>query len=87
MPITEPRLSTLLERVDSNYALVNAAGKRARQLNSYRRAGGSVFSDETPPMVASDSTHELSVALEEIAQGKLLVKEPQRGRKGSSAVK
>ena len=69
-------------KFDSNYALVAGASKRARQ-STTTAALAAASSDETPPMVASDSTHELSVAFEEIAQGKLLVREPQRGGKGS----
>jgi len=73
MSIIDPHLNRLLEQVDSRYALVDAASKRARQINSYRRAGGGVFSDETGPMVDVSSGHDLSIALEEIAQGKLRV--------------
>ena len=31
----QPRIDTLLEQVDSNYAAVLVAAKRARQINSY----------------------------------------------------
>jgi DNA-directed RNA polymerase subunit omega len=78
MSIVEPRLNQLLEQVNSNYALVNAAAKRARQINTYRYAGGGVFSEEMPPMASASSEHELSIALEEIAQGKIRVVEGRR---------
>lgn len=68
----KPRLDTLLERVDSHYACVLVSAKRARQINShYHSLGEGTFDEYPPPMVESDSTNYLNIALEEIAAGKI----------------
>jgi DNA-directed RNA polymerase subunit omega len=67
-----PRLDHLLESVDSNYACVLVAAKRARQINSYYRSlGEGAFDEYTPPMVETTSKNYLKIALEEVAAGKL----------------
>ena len=55
-----PSLDELVKHVDSKYTLVVAAAKRARQLR-----------DGDVPMVRSRSRKEVSIALEEIAAGKI----------------
>ena len=68
----KPRLDTLLDRVDSHYAVVLVAAKRARQINSYyHNLGEGPFDEYTPPMVETGSKNYLKIALEEIAEGKL----------------
>ena len=68
----KPRLDTLLERVDSHYAVVLVAAKRARQINSYyHNLGEGPFDEYTPPMVETGSKNYLKIALEEIANDKL----------------
>jgi DNA-directed RNA polymerase subunit omega len=68
-----PRVDKLLEHADSHYAAVIVAAKRARQINSYfHNLGEGGFGEYSPPMV--ETGHErnyLSIALEEIAEGKL----------------
>ena len=60
-----PRIDSLLEHVDSNYASVVVAAKRARQINSYyHNLGEGTFDEFPPPMVDT-------IALEEVAAGKL----------------
>ena len=44
-----PRIDRLLEQVDSNYASVIVAAKRARQINSYYHNLGEGTFDEFPP--------------------------------------
>jgi DNA-directed RNA polymerase subunit omega len=67
-----PRLDHLLESVDSNYACVLVAAKRARQINFYYRSlGEGAFDEYTPPMVETTSKNYLKIALEEVAAGKL----------------
>ena len=67
-----PRIDNLLEQVDSNYASVIVAAKRARQINSYyHNLGEGPFDEYTPPMVETGSKNYLKIALEEIAAGKL----------------
>jgi DNA-directed RNA polymerase subunit omega len=69
----EPRIDTLLENVDSRYALVIVAAKRARQINSYHHqlGEGMGFEDAPPPLIESRSKNYLTMAMEEIAQGKI----------------
>ncbi|CAB4923741.1 unannotated protein [freshwater metagenome] len=68
----QPRIDTLLEQVDSNYAAVLVSAKRARQINSYfHNLGEGTFDEFPPPMVKSASKNYLTIALEEIAQGKI----------------
>ncbi len=67
-----PRIDTLLENVDSNYASVLVAAKRARQINSYyHNLGEGTFDEFPPPMVETGSKNYLTIALEEISQGKI----------------
>ena len=67
-----PRIDELLENVDTRYALVIVAAKRARQINNYHhQLGEGTFDDFPPPLVESRSKNYLTMALEEIAEGKL----------------
>ena len=62
----------LLDHVDSDYASVIVAAKRARQINSYyHNLGEGTFDEFPPPMVDTRSKNYLTIALEEVAQGKL----------------
>ena len=68
----KPRVDTLLAQTDSHYAAVLVVAKRARQLNSYYRAlGEGSYEEFTPPMVDTPSPNYLTIALEELAAGKL----------------
>jgi len=70
--VIKPRLDTLLDRVDSHYACVLVAAKRARQINSYyHNLGEGTFDEFPPPMVDSSSKNYLTIALEEVAAGKI----------------
>ena len=66
-----PRIDELLEDVDSRYALVIVAAKRARQINNYHHQLGEGTFDEFPPLVESRSKNYLTMSLEEIAEGKI----------------
>ena len=70
--LISPRIDKLLEHVDSDYASVVVAAKRARQINSYyHNLGEGTFDEFPPPMVETRSKNYLTIALEETAQGKL----------------
>lgn len=56
----KPSLDELMLRVDSKYALVVAAARRAREL----MAGAA-------PLVDTDATKPVTIALQEIAAGRL----------------
>ena len=67
-----PRIDNLLDHADGRYALVIAAAKRARQINNYhQQLGEGAFDDFAPPLVESRSKNYLTMALEEIAEGKI----------------
>jgi DNA-directed RNA polymerase subunit omega len=68
-----PRIDELLEKVDSRYALVIVAAKRARQINNYHHqlGEGMGFEEAPPPLVESRSKNYLTMAMEEVASGKL----------------
>ena len=66
-----PRIDELLDEVDSRYALVIVAAKRARQINNYHHQLGEGTFDEFPPLVESRSKNYLTMSLEEIAEGKI----------------
>ena len=71
-PVIHPRVDELLENVDSRYALVIVAAKRARQINNYHhQLGEGTFDQFLPPLVESRSKNYLTMAFEEIAEGKI----------------
>ena len=67
-----PRIDKLLEHVDSDYASVVVAARRARQINGYYSQLGEGIGEYVPPMVdAGPNRKALSVALQELAEEKL----------------
>ena len=75
--VISPRIDVLLENVDSRYALVIVAAKRARQINNYHHQLGEGTFDELPPLVESRSKNYLTMAFEEIAEGKIAYEYPK----------
>ena len=70
--MNKPKIDALLEKVDSKYALVTIAAKRARQITNYyrnREEGG--IDDIPPPLVDTRSKNILTIAMEEILEGKI----------------
>ena len=68
----QPRIDNLLDNVSERYALVIVAAKRARQINNYHhQLGEGTFDDFAPPLVESRSKNYLTMALEEIYEGKI----------------
>ena len=59
-------LDELVEKAGSRYAVVVAAAERARQIK-----------DGSPPLVVVTSRNPLTIALAEIAQGKVIITEPE----------
>ena len=64
-----PRIDELLENVDSRYALVIVAAKRARINNYHQQLGEGTFEDFPPPLVESRSKNYLTMAMEEVSEG------------------
>ena len=67
----QPRIDKLLDNVDSRYAIVIVAAKRARQINNYHHQLGEGTFDELPPLIESRSKNYLTMALEEVSEGKI----------------
>ena len=72
-----PRMDKLHEHVEIDYAMVIVAAKRARQINAYYHAlGEGSYEEYAPPMVDTRSRNQLTIALEEISQGKVSYEYP-----------
>jgi DNA-directed RNA polymerase subunit omega len=65
-----PTLESLLEKIENKYALVVAVAKRAR-----------VLKEGQLPMVDVASNNPVTVALEEIAAGKIRIEKPREQSK------
>ncbi|WP_371369257.1 MULTISPECIES: DNA-directed RNA polymerase subunit omega [Sporomusa] len=65
-----PSLDVLVEKVDSKYTLVVLAAKRAREIM-----------DGQQPLAESKSNKPVTIALEEVAQGKITYERTKTGIK------
>jgi DNA-directed RNA polymerase subunit omega len=70
--LMEPRIESLMQRVDSKFTLVTLAAMRAREINDYYNQLGEGLGRIVPPQVTSVSRKPLSIALEEVAAGKIV---------------
>ncbi len=78
--IIDPPIDDLLSKVESKYALVIFASKRARQINDYYADlhEGSLFDNVGPLVDSTIDDKPLSVALHEINEDKLTVTKQQQ---------
>ena len=76
--IINPPIDDLLAKVDSKYALVIFAAKRARQINDYYSDlhDGSLFDNVGPLVDSNIDDKPLTVALREISENKLTLTVP-----------
>jgi DNA-directed RNA polymerase subunit omega len=70
--LMEPRIESLMGKVDSKFTLVTLAAMRAREINDYYNQLGEGLGRIVPPQVTSVSRKPLSIALEEVAAGKIV---------------
>jgi DNA-directed RNA polymerase subunit omega len=79
--LMEPRIESLLPQVDSKFTLVTLAAMRAREINDYYNQLGEGLGRIVPPQVTSVSRKPLSIAMEEVAAGKIVFEriEPTEG--------
>lgn len=70
--LMEPRIETLLDKTDAKFTLVTLAARRARQINSYFNRLGEGLGTIVPPQVNAISRKPLSIALQEVAEAKIL---------------
>jgi DNA-directed RNA polymerase subunit omega len=82
--LMEPRIETLMSKVDSKFAAM-----RAREINDYYNQLGEGLGRIVPPQVTSVSRKPLSIALEEISANKIVyerVEEPEAGAEEGASV-
>ncbi len=65
-----PAIEDLLERTESKFILVTLAAMRCREITNYK-LGSSIGAAVPPQVIAEESAKYLSIALEEIAAGKI----------------
>ena len=75
----DPKIDDLLEAVDSKYTLVILAAKRAREINDYYSQLGEGRGEYVPPLIETGGLRNkpLSIALQEIAEGKVEFERPE----------
>jgi len=73
----DPPIEDLLDKVESKFTLVTLAAKRARQINAYFNQLGEGLGAVVPPQVTSLARKPLSIAMEEIAAGKVRAGAPE----------
>lgn len=71
--MTEPPIGVLVEEVESRFGLVVLAARRAREINAYFNQLGEGLGGYVPPQVHSMSRKPLSIALEEVVDGKVVI--------------
>ena len=71
--MTEPPIGVLIEEVESRFGLVVLSARRAREINAYFNQLGEGLGGYVPPQVHSMSRKPLSIALEEIVDGKVVI--------------
>lgn len=69
----DPPIERVLDKTQSRFTLVVLAARRARQINAYFNQLGEGLGSFVPPQVHSLSRKPLSIALEEIAEDKVIV--------------
>lgn len=75
--LVDPPIENLLGRVgDSKFTLVAVTAIRAREINEYYNGLGSGHGALIPPQVTSLSNKSLSLAMEELYEGKLVFHRP-----------
>ncbi len=70
--MVNPRIETLLSKVDSKFTLVSLGAQRARQINAYFNQLGDGTGSNVPPQVTTVARKPLSIAFEEIAVDKII---------------
>ncbi|HLG67972.1 MAG TPA: DNA-directed RNA polymerase subunit omega [Acidimicrobiales bacterium] len=78
--LMDPPIEELLDKVDSKFTLVAVGARRARQVNAYYNSLGEGMGRIVPPQVTSLSGKPLSIALEEIAAGKVVYTRREPGQ-------
>jgi DNA-directed RNA polymerase subunit omega len=67
------KLEEVIDQIGNRFATVVVSSRRARQINAYFHQLGDGFGSFVPPQVHSLSRKPLTIAMEEIAEGKVAV--------------
>lgn len=67
------RIEEVVDNIGNRFATVVVAARRARQINAYYHQLGEGIGHYVPPQVHSLSRKPLTIAMEEIAAGKVTV--------------
>lgn len=65
------RIENVIDKIGNRFATVVVSARRARQINSYFHQLGGGYGEFVPPQVHSLSRKPLTIAMEEIAEGKV----------------
>lgn len=67
------KLENVIDQVGNRFATVVVSARRARQINAYFHQLGGGYGGWVPPQVHTLSRKPLTIAMEEIAEGKVTV--------------
>lgn len=71
------KLEDVIDAVGNRFASVVVSARRARQINAYFHQLGEGIGHYVPPQVHSLSRKPLTIAMEEIAEGKVTVEKEE----------
>jgi DNA-directed RNA polymerase subunit omega len=67
------KIENVIDNIGNRFATVVVAARRARQINAYYSQLGGGIGEYVPPQVNTLSRKPLTIAMEEIAEGKVTV--------------
>lgn len=76
-PIVNPKIEDLLDHSENKFTLVIESSKRARQITNFQKRLGEGLGGVAPMRLEDISKKPLSIALEEISDGKLEYERPE----------
>jgi DNA-directed RNA polymerase subunit omega len=79
MSMTNPKIEDLLDHSENKFTLVIESAKRARQITNFQKRLGEGVGGVAPMRLEDISKKPLTVALEEIAEGKIEYDRPEPG--------
>jgi DNA-directed RNA polymerase subunit omega len=79
MSMVNPKIETLLEHSENKFTLVIESAKRARQITNFQKRLGEGIGGVAPMRLEDISKKPLTVALEEIADGRIEYDRPEPG--------
>lgn len=84
MSMINPKIESLLEHSENKFTLVIESAKRARQITNFQKRLGEGLGGVAPMRLEDISKKPLTVALEEIADGKIEYDRPEAGEDDES---